>query len=127
MVTMTTTSVVIKQASFALTVSIALIALTRLNTLLASVHWAINYMLLGYSPSWYCHLTARRVGKKERGGMEEGRGAAEKGGGEREHNNYCTPLTLILFGSFASLLEEIYEDLGDTLAVQYGGSQLVHR
>ena len=25
------------------------------------------------------------------------------------------------------LLEEIYEDLGDTLAVQYGGSQLVHR
>ena len=26
-----------------------------------------------------------------------------------------------------SLLEEIYEDLGDTLAVQYGGSQLVHR
>lgn len=24
-------------------------------------------------------------------------------------------------------LEEIYEDLGDTLAIQYGGSQLVHR
>lgn len=118
MVTMTTTLVVIKQASFALTVSIALIALTRLNTLLASVHWAINYMLLGYSPSRYCHLTARRVGKKERGGGMEG-------GRKREHN--CTPLTLILFGSFASLLEEIYEDLGDTLAVQYGGSQLVHR
>ena len=25
------------------------------------------------------------------------------------------------------ILEEAYEDLGDTLAVQYGGSQLVHR
>ena len=25
------------------------------------------------------------------------------------------------------LLEEAYEDLGDTLAIQYGGSQLVHR
>ena len=25
------------------------------------------------------------------------------------------------------ILEEAYEDLGDTLAIQYGGSQLVHR
>lgn len=25
------------------------------------------------------------------------------------------------------VLEEAYEDLGDTLAIQYGGSQLVHR
>ena len=25
------------------------------------------------------------------------------------------------------VLEEVYEDLGDTLALQYGGSQLVHR
>ena len=25
------------------------------------------------------------------------------------------------------VLEEVYEDLGDTLAIQYGGSQLVHR
>ena len=25
------------------------------------------------------------------------------------------------------ILEEAYEDLGDTLALQYGGSQLVHR
>lgn len=34
-----------------------------------------------------------------------------------------TKITIFTF----SLLEEIYEDLGDTLAVQYGGSQLVHR
>ena len=33
----------------------------------------------------------------------------------------------ILSLSLSSLLEESYEDLGDTLAVQYGGSQLVHR
>ena len=25
------------------------------------------------------------------------------------------------------MLEELYEDQGDTLALQYGGSQLVHR
>lgn len=25
------------------------------------------------------------------------------------------------------MLEELYEDHGDTLALQYGGSQLVHR
>lgn len=31
----------------------------------------------------------------------------------------CTRMTRIL--------EEAYEDLGDTLAIQYGGSQLVHR
>ncbi len=28
---------------------------------------------------------------------------------------------------FPRLLEDLYEDHGDTLAVQYGGSQLVHR
>ena len=28
---------------------------------------------------------------------------------------------------FSRVLEEVYEDLGDTLAIQYGGSQLVHR
>lgn len=28
---------------------------------------------------------------------------------------------------YCRILEEAYEDLGDTLAIQYGGSQLVHR
>ena len=28
---------------------------------------------------------------------------------------------------YPRILEEAYEDLGDTLAIQYGGSQLVHR
>ena len=32
---------------------------------------------------------------------------------------------MVLFVS--RILEEAYEDLGDTLAIQYGGSQLVHR
>ena len=32
-----------------------------------------------------------------------------------------------LFFVHLRILEEVYEDLGDTLALQYGGSQLVHR
>lgn len=34
---------------------------------------------------------------------------------------------LIVYTLCARILEEAYEDLGDTLAIQYGGSQLVHR
>ena len=41
----------------------------------------------------------------------------------KTHIHLMTKITIFTF----SLLEEIYEDLGDTLAVQYGGSQLVHR
>ena len=34
---------------------------------------------------------------------------------------------LIFYLLLLRVLEEVYEDLGDTLAIQYGGSQLVHR
>ena len=35
--------------------------------------------------------------------------------------------SMLTFLCFLRVLEEVYEDLGDTLALQYGGSQLVHR
>ena len=39
----------------------------------------------------------------------------------------CCSIVLWLLLLLFRVLEEAYEDLGDTLAIQYGGSQLVHR
>lgn len=42
-------------------------------------------------------------------------------------NSYFLELFFCLFGVWFRLFEELYEDHGDTLSLQYGGSQLVHR
>ena len=43
------------------------------------------------------------------------------------HSSHAQCMCTCVWGLHRRILEEAYEDLGDTLAIQYGGSQLVHR
>ena len=61
----------------------------------------------------------REEGGREEGGRERGREGRKEGGDEKLF--FCFNIII------HRILEEVYEDLGDTLAIQYGGSHLVHR
>ena len=56
-------------------------------------------------------------------------GGSERGGGRYFMwiNLFQCFMDYFCVGVFFRALEELYEDHGDTLALQYGGSQLVHR